>query len=166
MSEFAHNVLKWIESSIAWIVIALSGGTLFALKRGSRNIQTWIGVLIKSGIVGFIASLVVRNTDWDSGWQFVAVAFFAFSADAILYLLDVLITKAVNDPVGLLRTLLGWIISKKLVISEDTYRKLEKSKVNIGDKDGNRDTDNNNNNNSGNSPRGEPISEKTDKVKE
>lgn len=117
MNDIIHDLVIWLREALAWIVLAIAGGTLFALKRGATTIQTWVGVLIKSTIVGFLASRVIINTQWDSGWQWVAVATIAFGADAIIYMVDVIWTRLANDPIGTVRTVINWIASKKIVIS-------------------------------------------------
>lgn len=119
-ADFAHHVAQWLaewlREAIAWIVLALAGGTLFALKRGTVGLRAWIASLLRSCIVGVLAAGIIASTDWGRGWQWVAIAFVAFGSDAILILADAAWKWAAANPTGIARTLYEWLVNRRIVV--------------------------------------------------
>jgi hypothetical protein len=118
MTHFVQEVVEWLRGALGWIVISLAAGTLFALRRGATGLRSWVAVLAKSCIVGVLAGPVIQGTEWQPGWQAVAIAAIAFGADTVLYLADRFWSAAARDPAGTARAVLRWFAGRGVDLHE------------------------------------------------
>lgn len=116
MNDFLHEFSIHVRETLGYVALALAGGVLWALKRGTTGVRAWVAALLRACVVGVLASRVITATEWDQGWQWIAVAWVAFGADAILILADAFWTWAARNPSGVGRALYEWLVNRRVII--------------------------------------------------
>lgn len=107
-----HALLLWLREAFGWIVVSLSAGTLFAMRRGKVGFSAWVATLVKSLGVGMLVVPALLDVDWPPGYKVLAVAAIAYGADAVLYMLDSFWESAAKNPAGFGRSAIRWLAGR------------------------------------------------------